>query len=97
MLSPRVWALDASVRGSYERFIDFFGNVALAHDQFVHKYLVITGNVTKPNRKNKNPIWSGIVTKPTKSELEPPLAQGDLIVGATFFLYPHAPPTTQAP
>ena len=21
--SPRVWALDASVRGSYERFIDF--------------------------------------------------------------------------
>ena len=47
--------------------LSIFGNVALAHDQFVHKYVVITGNVTKPNRKNKNPIWSGNVYKPTKS------------------------------
>ena len=74
-----------------------FENVALAHDQFVHKYLAITGHVTKPDRKNKNVVITGNVTKPTKSELDPPLAQGEMKVGATFFLYPHTPPTTQAP
>ena len=85
------------MRGSYERFIEFFGLVPLAHDQFVHKNVVWSGNVNKPDRKNKNAIWSGNVNKPTKSELDPPLAQGEMTVGATFFLYTHAPPTTQAP
>ena len=53
--------------------------------------------MTKPDRKNKNVVITGNVTKPTKSELDPPLAQGEMDGGATFFLYTHAPPTTQAP
>ena len=67
MLNPRVWALDVSVPGSYERFIDFSKKIPLFHDHFVHKHIFIRGNVTKPNRENKNALIRGNVTKPEKS------------------------------
>ena len=100
---PRVWALDASVRGSCERFIDFpkwdhyFSTNLVIHDQFAHKKVVSTGNVSKSDRAEKNLVIRGNVTKPEKSELDPPLAEGEMDDGATFFLYTHAPPTTHAP
>ena len=77
--------------------------VALFHDQFVHndqfahKEVVSTGNVSKSDRAEKNLVIRGNVTKPDKSEPDPPLAEGEMDDGATFFLYTHAPPTTHAP
>ena len=75
----------------------FSENVALSHDQFGHKKVVSTGNVSKSDRAEKNLVIRGNVTKPEKSELDPPLAEGEMDDGATFFLYTHAPPTTHAP
>ena len=50
---PRIWAPEASLRGSYTRFIDFstpfFDFGPLPHDHFGHKNVVITGNVNKPS------------------------------------------------
>ena len=105
-MTPR-WIIffppDASVRGSCERFIDFpkmyhyFWTNLVIHDQFAHKKVVSTGNVSKSDRAEKNLVIRGNVTKPEKSELDPPLAEGEMDDGATFFLYTHAPPTTHAP
>ena len=70
---------------------------SLSHDQFVHKTMVSMGNVTKSDRAEKNLVITGNVTKPEKSEFDPPLAEGEMDRTATFSLYTHAPPTTQAP
>ena len=45
----------------------------------------------------KKRVTTGNVNKPGKSELDPPLAEGEMDRSATFFLYTHAPPTTHAP
>ena len=75
----------------------FSENGQLFHDQFAHKKVVSTGNVSKSDRAEKNLVIRGNVTKPEKSELDPPLAEGEIDRSATFFLYTRAPPTTQAP
>ena len=82
---PRIWAPKASLRGSYTRFIDlstpFFDFGPLPHDHFGHNNVVIAGNVNKPG----------------KSDLDPPLAEGEIDDGATFSLHTRGPPTTPAP
>ena len=45
----------------------------------------------------KNVVTTGNVTNPEKSQLDPPLAEGQMDDGATFFLYTHAPLTTRVP
>ena len=55
--SPRVWALYASVRGSYTMLYTIYRFFALPDDHFGHKNVVITGNVPKPDRENKNAFW----------------------------------------
>mgnify|MGYP000058206416 CR=1 FL=1 len=75
----------------------YFWTNLVIHDQFAHKKVVWSGNVSKSDRAEKNLVIRGNVTKPEKSELDPPLAEGEMDDGATFFLYTHAPPTTHAP
>ena len=66
--------------------------VALAHVDFVHKHSVSTGNVFKPNPKNKKALSTGNVLKRGKSKLLPPLKPGHLN-GKLFFLYIYPSPT----
>ena len=77
--------------------------VALFYDQFGHSRPIcsqeggLNGKREQIGSSRKNLVIRGNVTKPEKSELDPPLAEGEMDDGATFFLYTHAPPTTHAP
>ena len=62
--------------------------MTLAHDHFVHRHVVWSGNVNKPDPKHKNVVWSGNVSKPDRSQLVPPVERGEMNVKHIFLYIP---------